>query len=94
MKRNGKGNLQCVVSLKVGNDDNELPYFVNKKIISSCGFCGSNQSGENISNYNKRTQYRKEYCEYIVSKTNKENIHLINRLQISFLCLQRTIQKI
>ena len=76
-KRNGKRNLPRVISLKVGNDDNKLLCFVNRTIISSCDFCGCNQSDEKISNCNKKTQCRKEYCEYIVSKNNKGNIHLI-----------------
>ena len=32
MKRNGKRNLQCVVSLKVENDDNKLLCFSTKKL--------------------------------------------------------------
>ena len=49
--------------------------------MSSCGFCGSIQSGENISNCVKRIQYKREYCEYVVSKSDEGNIHLKNRLQ-------------
>ena len=54
---------------------------MNKKNALSCSLCGSNQSGENISNCAKRMKYRREYCEYIISRTDKGNIHLINRLQ-------------
>ena len=65
------------------------------KIISSCDFCGSNQRGENISNCNKRTQYRKEYYEYIVSKIDKGNIHLINCLQNNLpLCTENYLENI
>ena len=46
----------------------------------SCGFCGSIDIGENISNCIKRTKYRREFCEYIVSKSDEGNIHLINFL--------------
>ena len=46
----------------------------------SCGFCGSIDTGENISNCIKRTKYRREFCEYIVSKSDEGNIHLINCL--------------
>ena len=50
----------------------------------SCGFCGSIDTGENISNCIKRTKYRREFCEYIVSKSDEGNTHLINCLWHDF----------
>ena len=44
-------------------------------------FCGSIDAGENISNCIKRTKYRREFCEYIISKSDEGNTHLINRLR-------------
>ena len=77
-KRNGNKHLQCVLTPTEKNNNNEIPCFINKKSVSSCGFCASYQSGDNISNCNKRSQYRRYCCEYIVCKNDKCNIHLIN----------------
>ena len=49
--------------------------------MPSCGFCGSTQSGENISNCSKLMQYKRQYCEYILSKSDNGYVHLKNRLQ-------------
>ena len=82
LKRNGKRNLECVLMPDVQINHNQAaPCFVNRKSVSSCGFCGSNTIGENISNCNKRSKYKREYCEYIVSKTDEGIKHLIGRLQ-------------
>ena len=80
-KRSGSKNLQCIISPEGLDGNIASPCYINKKIVSSCGFCGSTQSGENISNCVKRMQYRREFCEYIVSKTDKGNVHLSNRLR-------------
>ena len=82
LKQNGHKNLQCVVTpAKMRNNDNILPCYINRKNITSCGFCGSNDVGENISNCTKCTKYRREFCEYIVCKSDEGNTHLINCLQ-------------
>ena len=47
----------------------------------SCGFCGSIDAGENISNCIKHTKYRRYFCEYIISKSEEGNTHLINCLR-------------
>ena len=52
-----------------------------QKNITSCGFCGSNDVGENISNCTKQTKCRSEFCENIVSKSDEGNTHLINCLR-------------
>ena len=44
-------------------------------------FCGSNESGENISNCKKRDKYKKDYVEYIISKSDHGSKHLITKLQ-------------
>ena len=80
-KRNRNKPIRCIETPQVIDNKIPSPFFINKKKISSCGFCGSNRSGENISNCEKRMHYQREYCEYIVSKNDKGNIHLINRLQ-------------
>ena len=71
----------CSNYTKIQNGDTNLPCYVNKKNITSCGFCGSNEVGENISNCMKRTKYRREYCEYIINKSDEGNRHLLNRLR-------------
>jgi len=80
-KKNAKGHPQCFKIGKALNEGFDPLCIINKKMISSCGFCGSNKSGENISNCEKRIKYRKEYTEYIISKTDNGNKHLICHLQ-------------
>ena len=80
-KKNRQKSVECIKTSHILNNGTDSSYFINRKITSSCGFCGSNQSGENISNCEKRMRYRREYCEYIISREDKGNIHLINRLQ-------------
>ena len=81
LKQNGNRNIQYILNPKIGiSDDNLLPCFIDKNNISSCDFCGSNETGENISNCSKRIKYRREFCEYIVSKSDEGNKRLINCL--------------
>ena len=82
LRRNGNKNLQCIVTpAKKRNDDKILPCYINKQNTTSCGFCGSNDTGENISNCNKQTKYRRDFCEYVVSKSDEGNTYLINCLR-------------
>ena len=81
LRKNKNNTIQCIETSEIINDGMHSSLFINKKHASSCGFCGSNQSGENISNCAKRMKYRREYCEYIISRGEKGNVHLVNRLQ-------------
>ena len=59
LKRNGNRNIQCIITPENENDRIYSPCFINKQIVPSCSFCGSTQSGENISNCIKRMQYER-----------------------------------
>ena len=80
-KRNINKPIECVETPEICHKGKTASYFINRKSLTSCGFCGSNETGENISNCQKRMQYQRKYCEFIVSKTDKGYVHLMNRLQ-------------
>ena len=77
IKKNGNRNIQCIITTENENERFNSPCFINKKNVPSCSFCGSTQSGENISNCSKNLQYQREYCGYVVSKKDKGNIHFV-----------------
>ena len=84
-KRSDNRNLQYIISPEDQKGNIASLCYVYKKMVPSCGFCGSTQSGENTSNCVKRMQNKGKYCEYIVSKTDKGNVHLTNQLRNNLL---------
>lgn len=74
-------NVQCNIIQGNTIDNDTTPCIINKKIALSCGFCGSNEGGENISNCRKRDNYRRLYYEYVISKTDHGVKHLTTRFQ-------------
>ena len=80
-KKSAERNVQCTLIQTNTTDDENPPCYMNKKITLSCGFCGSNEGGENISNCKKRDKYQKLYYEYVISKTDHGVKHLTTRFQ-------------
>ena len=80
-KKSAARNVQCTSIQTNTADDENPPCYMNKKITLSCGFCGSNEGGENISNCKKRDKYQKLYYEYVISKTDHGVKHLTTRFQ-------------
>ena len=62
-KKNMGKNHHCLSIKQIRNNNLNPVCYINKKITSTCGFCGSNKSGENISNCEKQSKYRKEFYE-------------------------------
>ena len=71
-KKNGKRNLQCYTIQDTTDNNNLSPCVVNRKSLSACGFCGSNEIGENISNCQKELFSGKSIVNMLSAKVMKE----------------------
>ena len=61
-KKNVDKNLHCLSIKQIYNNNLEPVCYINKKITPTCGYCGSDKSGENISNCEK--QCRRTYIPH------------------------------
>ena len=72
-KRHNQKLLQCILTQDSISEKIYISSVINSKNSRSCG---SNESGENISNFKRRNKCGEQYCGYIIVHYDQGNDHL------------------